>query len=227
MDVMDPSSVKERAKKQQSSSTFGSPAYWERKYARELQEEEEKEETGDETFEWFHSYSDFQHVLDEVVDEVVEANNSEKGGKSLQILNVGAGNSRLWEDLRDDGYTEVVNSDVSPTLISSMREQSGEPERWILDDIIDSSLPDASLDIVLDKGTGDAVACSGNDALAGMAAEVHRLLTPNGVWFCLSHSPDRNPQDSLPSLSWSVRIVTIPKRDSDSTHDHIFILTKR
>jgi 2-polyprenyl-3-methyl-5-hydroxy-6-metoxy-1,4-benzoquinol methylase len=40
-----------------------------------------------------------------------------------RILNVGCGNSRLSEEMHDDGYKQLVNIDFSPICVSAMKEK--------------------------------------------------------------------------------------------------------
>jgi 2-polyprenyl-3-methyl-5-hydroxy-6-metoxy-1,4-benzoquinol methylase len=40
-----------------------------------------------------------------------------------KILNIGAGNSRLSEEMFDEGFQNIVNIDISPTVTKAMQEK--------------------------------------------------------------------------------------------------------
>jgi 2-polyprenyl-3-methyl-5-hydroxy-6-metoxy-1,4-benzoquinol methylase len=40
-----------------------------------------------------------------------------------RILNVGAGNSRLSEEMFDEGYQNITNIDIAPTCVKAMNEK--------------------------------------------------------------------------------------------------------
>jgi 2-polyprenyl-3-methyl-5-hydroxy-6-metoxy-1,4-benzoquinol methylase len=40
-----------------------------------------------------------------------------------RILNIGSGNSRLSEEMHDDGYKQIVNIDFSPICVAAMKEK--------------------------------------------------------------------------------------------------------
>ena len=73
---------------------------------------------------------------------------------------VGCGNSELSEQLYDVGYQDIVNIDISEVVIKQMKERnaSRRPRMSFLKmDMTQMEFPDASFQVVLDKGTLDAV----------------------------------------------------------------------
>lgn len=76
---------------------YGDPKYWDERYAR----------SGiDGTFDWLESYASLKGVLDQFL-----------LSKDMRILVLGCGNAEFSEDLYDDGYTNVVNIDISSVVI--------------------------------------------------------------------------------------------------------------
>ena len=57
------------------------------------------------SFDWFKSYSDIAHIVREAIPD-----------KASRILMLGCGNSKLSEEMYDDGYHNIVNVDVRVQL---------------------------------------------------------------------------------------------------------------
>ncbi|CAN5951111.1 unnamed protein product [Sphagnum jensenii] len=75
---------------------------------------------------------------------------------------LGCGNSKLSEQMFDAGYHNIVNIDISESVIDQMRkinDGKGKKMEWLVMDGCDLKFPSASFDVVLDKGTLDAVIC--------------------------------------------------------------------
>mmetsp|Transcript_16737 Transcript_16737/g.21159 ORF Transcript_16737/g.21159 Transcript_16737/m.21159 type:complete len:81 (+) Transcript_16737:85-327(+) len=76
---------------------YGDPHYWDKRY----------KEAGDSaSFDWLESYFSLHSLLAEFIPD-----------KSMRILVLGCGNAEFSEDLYDDGYTNVVNVDISSVVI--------------------------------------------------------------------------------------------------------------
>jgi SAM-dependent methyltransferase len=74
--------------------------------------------------------------------------------KSGSIIDVGAGESTLVDDLLARGYQEITILDVSKTAIEITKERLGlatEQVRWIVGDITQISLPFRSFDVWHDR----------------------------------------------------------------------------
>ena len=98
----------------------------------------------------------------------------------------GCGNSRLTEDMFEDGYTSITNIDISRVCIEQMVERYKDKPtlQWQQMNCCALDFPDETFDVVLDKGTLDSVLCGeGSTAnTAKMCSEVSRVLKPNGVF---------------------------------------------
>ncbi|KAI0738534.1 S-adenosyl-L-methionine-dependent methyltransferase [Daedaleopsis nitida] len=119
---------------------YGTKKYWDQRYTQESE---------DSSFDWFKSYSDVAEIMREIVPD-----------KSSRILMLGCGNSTLSQDMYDDGYKNIVNTDYSAILIEKMRhkhEQSTPEMEWYEMDIRDLKFDGNSFDVAIDKGTMDAM----------------------------------------------------------------------
>ncbi|KAF9446210.1 S-adenosyl-L-methionine-dependent methyltransferase [Macrolepiota fuliginosa MF-IS2] len=124
---------------------YGSREYWDQRYSRE----------DDADFDWFKSYTDLAEYLHELVPN-----------KSSRILMLGCGNSKLSEDMWEDGYKNIVNTDYSAVLIEKMRQRHGQarPEmEWHEMDVRSLKFDDGSFDVAIDKGTMDAMMTAKGD----------------------------------------------------------------
>ena len=156
---------------------YGCPAYWDKRY----------EAAGSQgSFDWLESYASLRSLLNEFM-----------ANKDMRILVLGCGNAEFSEDLYDDGYTNVVNVDISSVVIKQMKERNAElrPKmQWLVMDITDMSAFDSnSFDIAIDKSTIDALLCGDDSFLmvAKMLKETQRILRAGGHYFAVSYGkPD-------------------------------------
>ncbi|EIW58504.1 S-adenosyl-L-methionine-dependent methyltransferase [Trametes versicolor FP-101664 SS1] len=119
---------------------YGTKEYWDQRYTQESE---------DASFDWFKSYSDIADIMRELIPE-----------KSARILMLGCGNSTLSQDMYDDEYKNIVNTDYSGILIEKMRHKNAQdrPEmEWHEMDIRDLKFDDDTFDVAIDKGTMDAM----------------------------------------------------------------------
>jgi len=183
---------------------FGSPQYWEEHYASE----------NGEMFDWLGNYALFRdHVL-----------RATAGNKSSAIVDLGCGTSRLLEELHDEGYTNLVGVDISNVAVDAMRRRNlaARPSiRWLQADALDlgGALPDASVDIVIDKTTMDAVSCAPgywNQNLARIVAEVFRVLREGGTYLVVSDSFIPQTACGFPHVAFNVRVDEVDNAIDDS-----------
>ena len=115
--------------------------------------------------------------------------------KEDSVLLAGCGNSRLSEDMYEDGYSSVANIDTSRVVVDQMTDKYKEKPAltWQQMNVCSLEFPDESYDAVIAKATMDAVLCGeGSTAnVAKMCSEVSRVLNGQGVFFILSYGvPD-------------------------------------
>ena len=82
-------------------------------------------------------------------------------GALARILVIGCGNSTFSAELYDAGFHNITNIDFAASVIARMTVEHAERRplmRWLEMDMLDmSAFPDESFDIVIDKGSLDAL----------------------------------------------------------------------
>ncbi|KAI8451338.1 hypothetical protein BY996DRAFT_7307719 [Phakopsora pachyrhizi] len=137
----------------------------------------------------------------------------------------------------DNGYRSIVNVDASKVLIERMKLKNLELRPlmdWIVADVRElKDLKDQSFDIVIDKGTMDALMCSKGDVwdppvevienCKKEVDEVIRILSPRGkflyITFGQPHFRKRHLQ--RPDV-WTIETVEI----GESFHYYFYCMTK-
>jgi SAM-dependent methyltransferase len=74
--------------------------------------------------------------------------------QQASILDVGAGQSTLVDDLLGLGYEHITVLEISPTALNGLKERVGKPGgviRWICGDVTKTELPEASFDVWHDR----------------------------------------------------------------------------
>ncbi|OCF41710.1 hypothetical protein I317_04516 [Kwoniella heveanensis CBS 569] len=159
---------------------YGTHEYWERRYA--------KEADGT-TFDWFLSPSYLLPLFEELTSDIdpgssaaASSSSSQRGGidgsaitgdmgqakgkgKGTRMLMLGCGNSALGEVLYDAGWTNIVNLDYSKIVIDQMKERhtSRPLMEWHEMDVLDLKYGEEEFDLVVDKGTMDAMLTTKGD----------------------------------------------------------------
>ncbi|XP_005374908.1 PREDICTED: methyltransferase-like protein 13 isoform X2 [Chinchilla lanigera] len=177
-----------------SSKEFGSVDYWEKFF----------QQRGKQAFEWYGTYLELCGVLHKYIKP------------REKVLVIGCGNSELSEQLYDVGYRDIVNIDISEVVIKQMRERnaSRRPQMSFLKmDMTQMEFPDASFQVVLDKGTLDAVLTDEEERtlqlVDRMLAEVGRVLQVGGRYLCISLAQAHILKKAVGHFSregWMVRV---------------------
>ncbi|KAL1662745.1 S-adenosyl-L-methionine-dependent methyltransferase [Schizophyllum commune] len=150
---------------------------------------------------------------------------------------LGCGNSKLSEDMWDDGYHNIVNIDYSPVVIEQMRRRNNEQRpqmEWHEMDIRDLQFPDASFDIAIDKATMDAMLTYKGDPwnppenvvedCMKEVDEVVRVLHPGGTFIYLTFGQPhfrKRYLDKRPGTTLEVREL------GDTWNYYLYILRKQ
>lgn len=193
-----------------------------------------------EPFDWYQRYG----ALKELINKYVKP--------SDHVLNVGCGNSRLSEDMYEDGFKRITNIDFSPVVISAMKEKTkgkdGLACRLVCDpdltmDVTELEFQAGEFDAVIDKGTLDTILCGDDSEMTAerALAKISRVLKPKGVYFCVSYGQPQHRDKILkkaefgfdvtlhkiakPTISTS---VTIANDDRDYPNLHfVYVCQKR
>lgn len=154
-----------------TSSEFASEDYWNEFF----------QKRGKTPFEW---YGEFWQLAGTICNYIK---------KTDKLLIIGCGNSSLSADLYDNGYTSSVSIDISDVVIRQMTEKYAKlrPDMQFLQmDAAKLAYDDAHFNVVLDKGTVDALAPRGGNGtilkLCAVLAEVARVLKVGGRFICIS-----------------------------------------
>lgn len=193
------------------ASAFDTQEYWDKKYSEKLT-----------NFEWLADYVELKPFLDQHIK------------KSDLILMPGCGNSAISADMANDGYTSIINNDYSPVVIEQMKKlYSNLPQlQWDVMDIRKMSYPDNYFDVILDKGTIDALSTSDDaDSMIPEAlSEYARVLKPGCKAYIISFG---QPTERLPDLnpdsphSWKyITNIPLPREVAPHTYHQVYIIEK-
>ena len=170
----------------------GKTSYWDERYTKDP-----------EPFDWYQRYSGIQELLQKYVK------------KDDAVLMAGCGNSRLSEDMFEDGFANISNVDISRVVIDQMGDKYKDKPALTFQQMNVCSLefPDESFDAVIVKGTMDAILCGeGSTAnVAKMCMEVSRVLKQSGILFVVSYGVPDNRMQYLENedYSWTVTTHTV------------------
>ncbi|GMI28519.1 hypothetical protein TeGR_g258 [Tetraparma gracilis] len=198
---------------------YGKTAYWDERYTKDP-----------EPFDWYQRYSGIRELIAQYIK------------KEDNVLVAGCGNSRLSEDMYEDGYSSVANIDISRVVVDQMTDKYKEKPAltWQQMNVCSLEFPDESFDAVIGKATMDAVLCGeGSTAnVAKMCAEVSRVLNGAGVFFIVSYGVPDNRLNYLENddYAWTVTVHTVPKptvsatavpdtKDANSVH-YVYVCQK-
>jgi len=164
-----------------NGSRFSHADYWESRYSKSKQEH----------YDWYGTWNSQSkirikpHVLPWMP------------AKVQTILNVGCGNSRLAEELLNDGYTDIVSVDIAQSAIDKMTEKfQGTPGlRFLQMDATKMTFEDESFDVVFDKGTLDAMYTGAAHIVKLAVAQVFRVLRPGGTFVSLTFGHPKSRKD--------------------------------
>lgn len=167
-------------------------SHWQQHYAKEDPER---------VFDW---YDEYDGALRELILERVD--------KQARILMIGCGNSTMSERMHDEGYESIVNTDFVDAVVARMAERCAERPglTWQVMDARQLGYPDASFDVVIDKGTIDAIDM-GPTNVPRVCAEARRVLRPGGLFAVISVQLPivRTHYFDRPEYGWTVEQLTL------------------
>eukprot|EP00656_Telonema_subtile_P009083 TRINITY_DN14257_c0_g1_i2.p1 TRINITY_DN14257_c0_g1~~TRINITY_DN14257_c0_g1_i2.p1 ORF type:complete len:223 (-),score=45.63 TRINITY_DN14257_c0_g1_i2:158-826(-) len=165
---------------------------WDSKVAWDSRYNSEKLEEGDEnplagkiaTFDWHQSYAKLDPLFQQF---------GITPGKRVVML--GCGNSKLAEDMNENGFNSITGVDWSEACIEKMKERCAGRTGldWKCMDVSDpaamASFGNETQDVVIDKALFDTMMCvdDSTDKIVSMLHEVQRMLSKGGVYFLVTH----------------------------------------
>lgn len=173
---------------------FAKSEFWKERYC-------EKKDT----FEWYHPY----RMLKDVVTQYITDN------KSAKLLNVGCGISKMPEDLFNEGFRNIVNIDISEECIREMNKHFNESMKkhiyFLKMDAKDMDFTNGVFTHVLDKGLFDSIMSGyrSTENIHKYLSEVHRVLSSNGTYFCMSYKPFEDRCVFLEKFNWNITVHKI------------------
>lgn len=187
---------------------YGETEYWEERYRAE-----------DGEYEWFLSWNEAATNLNRYV----------SGAKAA--LNLGCGNSPMAQEMLESGVESVLSIDVSPTVIEKMKKkyEGNEKLSWAVMDCTELECPSDEYDLVVDKGTLDALYCSDHaqDVVAKTLSEIRRVLKPGGMFIDISFgAPASRAQLTQTKDMTLLEVVEIPNPKNDTKINYAYVLKK-
>jgi SAM-dependent methyltransferase len=192
---------------------YGDAEYWEKRYAK-----------SDTDFDWFFGW------------ETLSTKIADFYRPTDRVLLLGCGNSRMPRDMLDIGFPLIASIDLSPTVIAQLQETyKGESRlQWFEMNCAKLGFPDQSFDLVIDKGTIDAIMCGDDcdELVNDTMSEAFRVLTDGGHFVCITFG---SPGERFPAMravrrKWRVYPpIVMPPTDiiEDDGCDYIYIFEKR
>lgn len=159
---------------------------------------------GNKAFEWYGEYLELCGQLHKYIKQ------------KDSILITGCGNSSLSADLYDVGYQNITNIDVSEVVIKQMNSINSHKTnmKFLCMDALNTTFSDEQFNVVLDKGTLDALMPDDSDetkqTIDKYFSEIKRVLKLGGRFVCISLLQSHilsKLLDSFCDKSWMFRVV--------------------
>ncbi|KAB1283293.1 EEF1A lysine methyltransferase 4 [Camelus dromedarius] len=175
-------------------------------------------------YEWFGDFSSFRDLLEpELLPED-------------RILVLGCGSSALSYELFLAGFPDVTSVDYSSVVVAAMRARYAHvPKlRWETMDVRALDFPSGSFDVVLEKGTLDAlltgeqdpwtVSSEGVHTVDQVLSEVSRVLVHGGRFISMTSAAPhfRTRHYAQARYGWSLKHATY----GNSFHFHFYLMHK-
>merc|ERR1719373_983738 len=109
--------------------------------------------------------------------------------------------------MRQDGY-EILACDISNVVVDSL--SANKKREMLVADAYKLPFSNGSFDVILDKGTLDALSCDKSRELLDLFEEIYRVLRPSGKYIVITswNAQKRSPQ--LEALTWRVQHEAFP-----------------
>ena len=222
---------------------FGSPKYWDDFYHRKLRSEADGAAAvqgatqGAGWFEWFETADSALPAIEAVASKVARNRSLPDVAGGLDILHVGSGTSSLGFRLAEAGHN-VCNVDVCEEALAFLESQaaashsdgnSSKPtgtNSFVHLDVLDIAkhFGPESFDLVVDKGTLDALLFRGLDPARDMCRAICTVLREGGAYAQLTREdPElRMEAFAIDDLPWSVSWHAVSSSDSGLATSELF-----
>jgi SAM-dependent methyltransferase len=161
-----------------ASLDYSKPDYWESRYRKQTW-----------PVEWYGLKWSF---LKDHLEHVVKPEH--------RVIHLGSGSSSLPEQMLKDGYRNQIATDISGSVIRTMNRKHSDlaPELvFEVQDALNPKYPEASFDVVIEKGTLNALrvkrdcnldqkGCEMSAQERGLILQAMRLLRPGGVFVAIA-----------------------------------------
>lgn len=186
---------------------YATQSYWEERYVQLANNASSREDVG---FEWFLSYDAMRPLLQAIIRK-----------RDAAILDVGCGTSSLLADLRHNGHTgRLVGIDYAASAIEASRRVIGDVEVELkCANVLDMDFEDQSFDVVVDKGTIDAIMCGDRHTVTLACAQIARVLKAGGRFVLCSHYAVS--EECIARDSW---LTPVLEGLLDSSHEFLWSL---
>ncbi|KFO33209.1 EEF1A lysine methyltransferase 4 isoform X6 [Fukomys damarensis] len=175
-------------------------------------------------YEWFGNFSSFRALLEPEL------------RPEDRILVLGCGNSALSYELFLGGFPDVTSVDYSSVVVAAMEARYAHVPRlrWETMDVRALGFPDGSFDVVLEKGTLDALLAGERDpwtvssegvyTVDQVLSEVSRVLVPGGRFVSMTSAAPhfRTRHYAQARYGWSLRHATY----GSGFHFHLYLMHK-
>ncbi|MBZ3881207.1 Endothelin-converting enzyme 2 [Sciurus carolinensis] len=175
-------------------------------------------------YEWFGDFSSFRSLLEPEL------------RPEDRILVLGCGNSALSYELFLGGFPDVTSVDYSSVVVAAMQARYAHIPRlrWETMDVRMLGFPSGSFDVVLEKGTLDAllageqdpwtISSEGIHIVDQVLSEVSRVLVPGGRFISMTSAAPhfRVRHYAQARYGWSLRHATY----GSSFHFHFYLMHK-
>jgi len=169
------------------SFTYANPRYWDDYYNKTSQGE---------MFDWYGSWDTGiveMKFNPKGAEESVKASNigdilKPYFSTKSDILMLGCGNSDMSEKMYKDGYEGIMNVDISESLLDKLRTRLGAnmPNmKWQFANASKLAFETGSYDVIIDKGTFDAIE-QNKGLLTAAAREARRVLRSGGYFLSVT-----------------------------------------
>lgn len=111
--------------------------------------------------------------------------------RTAEIIDVGAGNSTLVDDLLARGFTKITALDISAPALADARDRLGEKANsisWIVGDVLDVALPSCRYDLWHDRALFHFLVEPGQRSK--YVDQIRRVLKPEGRVIVSTFGPE-------------------------------------